>query len=91
MRSKNTLDVLVFVPLIPAVPVIATWFLPWERLTDKIPKRYLGPYLVYCTFAATYFKMDWWFVGLVFILAAIACIFGWKEFDEPAKPKRKAG
>ena len=64
--SAKTIDVLVFLPLIPALPVLATWFLPWERwIPRKIPKSIIGPYLIYCSFAIWHFKQSGWFVALV--------------------------
>jgi hypothetical protein len=64
------MDVVVFVPLVPAMPVLATWWLPWERWLPKyVPKQILGPYTIYASFAAWYFSMPWWVV-------LIAVIFG---------------
>jgi hypothetical protein len=34
--SPKTVDTLVFIPLIPALPVLATWVLPWERWIPRI-------------------------------------------------------
>jgi len=63
--SANIVDVLIFIPLIPAIPVIATWFLPWERwIPKKIPKKIIGPYLFYCAFAIWHFKQPWWIVSM---------------------------
>lgn len=31
----STDDVLVFIPLIPLVPVLATWFLPWKQEPER--------------------------------------------------------
>jgi hypothetical protein len=54
----TTLDVLILIPVIPLLPVIATWFLPWEDwLPKKVPKFVLGPYLLYAAFAAWHFKL----------------------------------
>jgi O-antigen ligase len=59
VHIKGIVDVLVFIPLIPAIPVIATWFLPWERwIPKRIPKKIIGPYLLYCAFALWYFKQS---------------------------------
>ena len=64
--NAKALDVLVFIPLIPALPVAATWFLPWERwIARKIPRSILGPYLIYCSFAVWHFKFHLWFVAFV--------------------------
>jgi hypothetical protein len=77
--SANPVDVLIFIPLIPAIPVIATWFLPWERwIPDKIANKIIGPYLLYCAFAIWHFKQLWWtvlLVGLMGIAISAAAIF----------------
>ncbi len=63
------LDVLILIPLIPALPVVVTWFLPWERwIPRKVPKKIIGPYLLYCAFGEWYFKMPWWSVVMVSLL-----------------------
>jgi hypothetical protein len=63
--SANTVDVLIFIPLIPAIPVIALWPLPWERwIPKKIPKKISGPYLFYCAFAIWHLKQPWWIVSM---------------------------
>jgi hypothetical protein len=85
----TTLDVIVFVPLVPAMPVIATWWLPWERwLPEYVPKEILGPYLLYASFAAWYFAMPWWvaLVALVFgaVLSAIAIVEIIQDKEEKA-------
>jgi len=78
--STNTVGVLVLIPLIPAIPVLVTWFLPWEKwLWEKIPKTILGPYLLYGAFAAAYFKMPWWWVGLLIVMGVVTCTFAWRE------------
>jgi hypothetical protein len=62
--SAKTIDVLIFIPVIPAIPVIATWFLPWERwIPRKIPKSIIGPYLLYCSFAAWHFHEPRWVIA----------------------------
>lgn len=76
---SRTVDVLIFLPLIPAVPVIAFWFLPWERWIPKIvPEKITGPYLLYGALAIWYFKQPWWaalMVGLMGIGVSAAAIF----------------
>ncbi len=67
-------DIVVFIPLIPALPVIVTWWLPWERWVPKwIPMYVVGPYLLYAAFAEWYFDLPWWSVGLVAIGGVAAC------------------
>jgi hypothetical protein len=77
--SARTVDVLIFIPLIPAIPAVAFWFLPWEDWIPKIiPKTIIGPYLLYCAFAIWHFKQPWWFVsmvGLVGIAVSAVAIF----------------
>jgi hypothetical protein len=64
--SARTVDILLFIPLIPAIPVIALWGLPWDRWIPKIvPEKIIGPYLLYGAFAAWHFKQTWWMVSLV--------------------------
>ena len=73
--SAKAVDVLIFMPLIPAIPVIATWWLPWERwLPRKLPKKVIGPYLLYCTFAVWHFRGPWWVVGAVALLGIGVCV-----------------
>ena len=73
--SANIVDVLVFVSVIPAIPVMATWFLPWERwIPKKIPKSIIGPYLLYCSFAAWYFNGGLWTVGIVAFLGLVVSV-----------------
>jgi Protein of unknown function (DUF3592) len=65
----SAVDVLIFIPLIPAIPVLATWLLPWEDwIPRKIPKKILGPYLLYCTFAVWHFGGPWWSLGATGLL-----------------------
>jgi hypothetical protein len=67
--STRTLDVLIFIPLIPAIPVIAFWPLPWERWIPKIiPKKIIGPYLLYSAFAIWHFKQSWWAVLIIALM-----------------------
>jgi hypothetical protein len=69
----STLDVLVLIPVVPLFPVIATWWLPWERwIPNAVPKSILGLYLLYASFAAWYFGFSWWLVVMVAALGAIA-------------------
>jgi hypothetical protein len=59
----TVVDWLILVPVIPAAPIIITWWLPWERwLWDKVPKKILGLYLFYMTFVAWHFEFHWWVV-----------------------------
>ena len=51
----NWFDDLVILPLLPLWAIVATWWLPWERLYwHKIPAKVLRPYLAYAAAAAFY-------------------------------------
>lgn len=70
----TTKDVVVFIPLVPAMPVLATYGLPWERWLPKyIPKRILGPYLLYASFAAWHFAMPGWVVVVAVMFGLGVC------------------
>lgn len=77
--SARTIVVLIFVPLIPAIPVIAFWTLPWGRWIPKIPNTIIGPYLLYCAFAIWHFKQSWWIVLWVGLLGV--AVSAWAIFD----------
>jgi hypothetical protein len=78
MRTP-ALDVIVTILLIPAFPILITWFLPWERWIPKlVPKKIIGPYLIYSGFAAWYFGLPVWldvcvalFGSIVFVIAIV--------------------
>lgn len=56
MLRPSAADVIVAIPVQPLLPVIATWFLPWEDwIPKKVPKMILGSYLLYAAFAAWHF------------------------------------
>lgn len=77
----TAVDTLVLFPVIPALPIIITWWLPWEMwLRDKVPKIILGPYLCYLAFAAWYFRLHWWAVLGLAVWALIV-------FSLPVKKK----
>jgi hypothetical protein len=85
----TVVDGLILAPLIPAVPIIITWWLPWEKwLWDKVPKKVLGPYLWYGTFVAWHFKLHWWAIlgfAIWALIVSIAAIneMGGKRNKEP--------
>ncbi len=71
--SPKTVDVLIYVPLIPAILVIGAWWLPWERWIPRLPKNFIGPYLLYGSFAAWHFRTPWWFILLVAASGTVVC------------------
>lgn len=71
MKASVT-DVLIAIPVLPLLPVLATWFLPWEDwLPKKIPKTVLGPYFLYAAFAAWHFKFGFWPVLVAVLLGLV--------------------
>src|ERR1700746_1697771 len=61
----SNIDWLILAPAIPAIPVFATWYLPWERWIPwgKLPKAIAGPYALYLFFVAFHFDDNhryWW-------------------------------
>jgi hypothetical protein len=55
------IDALIVAPVLPLVPILATWWLPWENWIPwgKLPKAILGPYLLYASFVSWHFKFAW--------------------------------
>ena len=72
----DVVNALIIIPVIPLFPIAATWWLPWERWIPwgKFPKMLLGPYLIYCSFAAWHFRLGL-FVRLVPLLVGLAISF----------------
>jgi len=68
----TAVDFLVLAPVIPALPVLATWWLPWERWIPWVRfSHFIGPYLLYGAFAAWYFDLDWWAVAILSVAGLI--------------------
>jgi len=85
----RAIDVLIFIPLIPAIPVIATWFLPWERwIPKKIPKKIIGPYLLYSAFAVWHFKQSWWIVWMAGLGGVVVCAMAIFELNKARMVKQ---
>lgn len=86
--DMTTTDVVVLVPLVPAMPVLATWWLPWELWLPKyIPKKILGPYLLYASFAGWYFRMSWWVSVVVLIFGAMLSVVAIVDFIQEREEK----
>lgn len=77
----SALDVLVLLPLIPALPILVTWWLPWEKWVpwEKIPKAFFGPYIFYGAFASWYFRFDRWITLIAIVWGVILCILAVRE------------
>ena len=73
-------DWLILAPAIPAIPVLVTWWLPWERWIPraKLPKAFVGPYALYLFFVAFHFDDNhrhWWlYYGWLAIVGAVVSI-----------------
>ena len=77
----NAKDWIVLAPVIPLLPVIVTWWLPWEDWLPwgKIPKTISGPFLFYAAFVTYYFKAPAWVVGITIAWGLFECAVGIKE------------
>ncbi|WP_416243329.1 hypothetical protein ACLSSQ_16990 [Azospira sp. APE16] len=80
----TTTDWLILAPILPLSPVLATWFLPWERWLpwSNVPKLVSGPYLFYGAFVAHWFKAPGWAVLVVFLCGFLVCVSGLKAYFE---------
>lgn len=79
-------DVLVIVPLVPALVVRVLLFLPWEDwIPMMFPKWVIGLYFLYGGFVATYFQEPAWAVALPTAVGLWISIAGLVE--ERRRPK----
>jgi len=70
----TVVDYLVLAPLIPFLPIIATWWLPWEQWFPMAKYSHIfGPAMLYGAFVAWYFEAEWWAV-LVFVFFGLAVL-----------------
>lgn len=87
--NPRMVDVLIYIPLIPAFPVIIMMWLPgvpWERwIRKRISKSILGPYLLYCSFATWHFGGQWW---EIFLVAAAGIVVSAMAVFDVLKAKR---
>ncbi len=79
----STTDIIILIPLLPLVPLLLVWFLPWESwLWQRLPKtgrRFIGPYLLYASFAAWHFQLHWWAVLCVLVGGVVLTIWSIRE------------
>jgi hypothetical protein len=77
----TSVDLLVLIPVIPALPILVTWWLPWERWIpwDELPKDALGPYVLYLSFAAWYFNLPKWCVALILVAGVVLLVMAVRE------------
>jgi hypothetical protein len=66
-------DFAIPLPVVPLWPIVGTCWLPWERWIpwSKLPLYLVGPYLLYCAFAAWHFGIHWWFVLIIAIVGTV--------------------
>ena len=87
----KAIDIIIFLPIIPMFLMGAiSWFIPYEHWISryKIPKKYLGPYLLYVLFATWHFKM-YRLAVLIAVLGGGACYWAVLEYIFPTKKKTK--
>ncbi len=79
-------DWLVLAPLIPFMPIIVTWWLPWEQWLPigKYP-HVVGPVFLYGAFAAWYFAAGWWAISILAVVGVVVCAFVvWAALYKPS-------
>ena len=90
--SADAVDVLIFFPLLPASPVIATWFLPWEQwIPRKVPNKIIGPYLLYCAFALWHFKQPSWLTVPIALLGIVVCVMAFFDVRKSRQLREARG
>jgi hypothetical protein len=68
----NIVDVIIFITALPALFVLATWWLPWESWIPwgKLTKIVLGLYILYLEFVSWHYGGLWWIVVIFFVAGA---------------------
>jgi hypothetical protein len=77
----SIIDWLILVPAIPLIPVLVTWWLPWERWIPwaRISKKIAGPFLFYLSFVEWHFRFNTWAVLLTALGALIVSVQAVRE------------
>jgi hypothetical protein len=86
--AMSGIDVLILLPIVPLLPIAITWWLPWEKWIrwGQLPKKLLGPYLLYVAFALWHFKFDWWAPLIPLAFGTGVCIAATWEAKPKASP-----
>ena len=96
LGAMSTLDWLILAPAIPAVPVFATWYFPWEKWIPwkKLPKAVVGPYALYLFFVAFHFDDNhryWWlyygWLAIAGVVVSFMAFFDWVK-EKDGRPDR---
>lgn len=67
-------DVVLVATLLPAMVILISWWLPWEKWLFQRPARIIGgPYFLYCTVVLWHLQAPRWAVTGVAILGGILC------------------
>lgn len=74
----TTVDIIVLAPIVPVLPLLVTWWLPWERWIPwaKVPPLLLGPYVLYGAFVGWYFHLHTWVIILLVLVGIIVSLIG---------------
>jgi hypothetical protein len=74
----KTLDVLILILALPALAVLVTVWLPWERWIPwaRLPRLILGPYVLYVAFVAWHFRLPGWLAASLFLLGLGIIVIG---------------
>ena len=67
-------NILIVIPLLPLVPLVMTWFLPWETWIPKnFSKWFIGPYFLYAAVALWHFHFSR-FIELAFLVFGVVSL-----------------
>jgi hypothetical protein len=84
LPNLSTFDVVILLPLLPALAILISWWLPWERwLWKRFPKMISGPYFLYCAFVLWHFQARWWFIALAVGVGAVLIVGATIEGGKP--------
>lgn len=71
LPQLTTFDLVILLPLVPAMAVLISWWLPWERwLWKRFSKMISGPYFLYCAVVLWHFHAYWLLIALAAIVGA---------------------
>jgi hypothetical protein len=81
---KRLIDIALILPFLPLAPFLLVWWLPWERwVSRRVPKWFLGPYILYGALAAAHFHQHLWCVlGLAVVGTGVSASAAYDELKK---------
>lgn len=69
----SAFDTVLVVTLLPAVAILISWWLPWEKwLFERVARMIAGPYFLYCTLVLWHLHAPWWAVVAAALVGTIS-------------------